>query len=87
MVLSASREVYEVHIILMSQVISETFGAMAKTKMIAFILEQVRLCLDLVPGPPRLCSCTNFVKENKKKQRKVIMSLKKLELTLNHSWS
>ncbi|KAJ6852078.1 heat shock 70 kDa protein 15-like [Iris pallida] len=67
MVLSASREVYEVHIILMSQVISETFGAMAKTKMIAFILEQVlrRFC-SFVPGPPRLCSCTNFVKKNKK---------------------
>ena len=26
--------------------VQETFGAMAKTEKIAFILEQVRLCLD-----------------------------------------
>ena len=26
--------------------LQETFGAMAKTEKIAFILEQVRLCLD-----------------------------------------
>ena len=27
-------------------IVQETFGAMAKTEKIAFILEQVRLCLD-----------------------------------------
>ena len=27
-------------------VVQETYGAMAKTEKIAFILEQVRLCLD-----------------------------------------
>lgn len=31
---------------LMQEVAVETFGAMAKTEKIAFILEQVRLCLD-----------------------------------------
>ncbi|KAF9598483.1 hypothetical protein IFM89_027917 [Coptis chinensis] len=31
---------------LMQEIVVETFGAMAKTEKIAFILEQVRLCLD-----------------------------------------
>ncbi|XP_021773024.1 26S proteasome non-ATPase regulatory subunit 12 homolog A-like [Chenopodium quinoa] len=30
----------------MQEIAVETFGAMAKTEKIAFILEQVRLCLD-----------------------------------------
>ena len=30
----------------MPGVLQETYGAMAKTEKIAFILEQVRLCLD-----------------------------------------
>ncbi|RYQ90703.1 hypothetical protein Ahy_B09g096729 isoform A [Arachis hypogaea] len=31
---------------LMQEITVETFGAMAKTEKIAFVLEQVRLCLD-----------------------------------------
>lgn len=34
------------HCIPMPGVLQETYGAMAKTEKIAFILEQVRLCLD-----------------------------------------
>ncbi|KAL0344345.1 UNVERIFIED_CONTAM: 26S proteasome non-ATPase regulatory subunitA [Sesamum angustifolium] len=45
---------------LMQEVAVETFGAMAKTEKISFILEQVR---SFVFRSPRLCPCTNTLEK------------------------
>ena len=78
---------------LMQEIAVETFGAMAKTEKIAFILEQVRLCLDrqdyVVLKYYQGKSVQEFLilmlQKKRKNPKKVTVLLKKLQLIYHRS--